>query len=264
MAYSVRVNDPTQKGRYEGCLRELMSHFHNRVDRPYDRSHQFTAEQLNGLKPVDIYKWMCLKAYGKEDPGPDDNPTYGRASSLEYYKKAISHFMPNKLMAWNVISQVGNPTRSTEVNSLIKAVRKKEVRKQGKPSSADRAFEKNEFDEVINILESSPDAKRRYMYPAMFKFQFHFIARLDDTLHVRKDSIKVCDEFDFTVTTQLRWAKNVHDERDAPRQIMLGAVNPRYCILLALGIFLEVWIESGEVCSLSRASSSQCAIGKCG
>jgi hypothetical protein len=84
------------------------------------------------------------------------------------------------------------------------------------------------------------------MYPAMFKFQFHFIARLDDTLHVRKDSIKVCDEFNFTVTTQLRWAKNVSDERGAPRQIMLGAMNPRYCILLALGIFLEVWIESGE------------------
>jgi hypothetical protein len=84
------------------------------------------------------------------------------------------------------------------------------------------------------------------MYPAMFKFQFHFIARLDNMLHVRKDSIKICNKFNFTVTTQLRRAKNVHDKGDAPRQIMLGAVNPRYCILLALGIFLEVWIESGE------------------
>jgi hypothetical protein len=82
-------------------------------------------------------------------------------------------------------------------------VRKKEVQKQGKPSSADWAFEKNEFDEVINILESSLDAKRLYMYPAMFKFQFHFIARLDDALHVKKDSIKVCDKFNFTLTTQL-------------------------------------------------------------
>jgi hypothetical protein len=26
----------------------------------------------------------------------------------------------------------------------------------------------------------------------------------------------------------------------------LGAIDPRYCILLAFGIFLEVWIESGE------------------
>ena len=72
---------------------------------------------------------MCLKVHGKEDPGPQDNPIHGRSSTLEYYKKAISHFMPNRLIAWNVMSQVGNPMRSTEVNALIKAVKKKEVRR---------------------------------------------------------------------------------------------------------------------------------------
>jgi hypothetical protein len=70
---------------------------------------------------------MCLKVYGKEDLGPEDNPIHGRASSLEYYKKALSYFMPNRLMAWNVVAQVGNPTKLLERNALIKSVKKKEV-----------------------------------------------------------------------------------------------------------------------------------------
>ena len=41
------------------------------------------------------------------------------------------------------------------------------------------------------------------------------------------------------------WSKNVLEKRDAPDQILvLGAMDRRYCILLALGIFLEVWCEA--------------------
>ena len=40
--------------------------------------------------------------------------------------------MPNRLMLLNAISGQGNPTRSIEVNTLIKKVKKKEVRKEGK------------------------------------------------------------------------------------------------------------------------------------
>ena len=40
---------------------------------------------------------MC-KAYEIPDPGPNDNPTEGRSSALAFAKKAISYFMPNKLM----------------------------------------------------------------------------------------------------------------------------------------------------------------------
>ena len=72
---------------------------------------------------------MCLKVYGNPDPGIDDNPTEGRSTSLEFYKKALSFFMPNKLMPWNELANppLGNPTRSVPVKELIKRVRKKEV-----------------------------------------------------------------------------------------------------------------------------------------
>ena len=232
-----RVNAPTQLDSYKAVLREFMAYHNGRQDNnPYADDHEFTVQELSGLKPEDIYKWMAMKAYHMEDPGPDDQPLYGRASSLEYYKKAISYFMPNRIMSWNELQHVGNPTRSADVNDLITAVKKKQVRGLGAPSKADRAFEKGEF-----------HIKRKYMYPAMFKFQFHLIARIDDTSHVRKDSIRVCPQFpEIALNTRLRWSKNVHEERDAPYQIMLGAMDRRFCVLLALGVFMEVYIATGE------------------
>ena len=53
---------------------------------------------------------MCVKVYVIAERGPDDNPTMGRASALENYKKALSYYMPNKLFGWNAISKTGNPT----------------------------------------------------------------------------------------------------------------------------------------------------------
>jgi hypothetical protein len=58
-----------------------------------------------------------------------DLPTGCRSCTLEYWKKAISSFMPNKHMPWDCISNEGNPTRSQEVQDVIKAVKKFEVRR---------------------------------------------------------------------------------------------------------------------------------------
>jgi hypothetical protein len=65
------------------------------------------------------------------DPAPSDNPTHGRCSSLEYYKKALSYFMPNRHNEWDEVTLRGNPTKSQEVLDVIKAVKKKEVLRQG-------------------------------------------------------------------------------------------------------------------------------------
>jgi hypothetical protein len=79
-----------------------------------------------------------MKVFMNPDPGPDNNPAHRQLSSLMYYKKVtISYFMPHWLVTWNEITMAGNPTRYVAVNDLIKAVKKKEVRKQGKASKAD-------------------------------------------------------------------------------------------------------------------------------
>eukprot|EP00957_Ditylum_brightwellii_P166389 12666125-Ditylum_brightwellii.AAC.1 len=60
---------------------------------------------------------------------------------------------------------------------------KKEVRKLGKATQADRSFEKPEFEQAMDILSSFPNFDCRRCYTTMGKFQFHLIMRLDDTCH---------------------------------------------------------------------------------
>ena len=73
-----------------------------------------------------------MKTFGIANPGIDANPISARSNSLTYWKKAILFFHPDRLMEWSSGRNEGNPTRSIEVNNLIKRVKKKEVRrKQG-------------------------------------------------------------------------------------------------------------------------------------
>jgi hypothetical protein len=83
--------------------------------------------QLGTITPEEIVRWMKFKAYGDPDAPSTANPIKARANSLMQYKKAISYFMPNKLIKWNVLANppFGNPTQSAAVNSLIKQVVKK-------------------------------------------------------------------------------------------------------------------------------------------
>ena len=62
--------------------------------------------------------------YDAEDPRDNDNPK-AYSSSLEFYKKALSHFMLNRMIVWNELLHVRNTTRCTEINSLINQVKKK-------------------------------------------------------------------------------------------------------------------------------------------
>jgi hypothetical protein len=82
-------------------------------------------------------------------------------------------------MAWNAISGQGNPTRSIEVNKLVKAVQKKEVRKQGAPSMTRRSMMIDEFKATIHLLMNNDDIP--LWYPKLLRYQFHMIARIDDT-----------------------------------------------------------------------------------
>ena len=100
--------------------------------------------------------------YGSPNPTDEDNPTKGRSSSIEFGKKAISYFMPNRLAHWDVQTNRGNPTKSVLVNELIKKVKKKEVRKQGTMSSARRPMVVDEFVHVIKCLRAHPSEFANY------------------------------------------------------------------------------------------------------
>jgi hypothetical protein len=135
---------------YHGVLCRLMAYVH-KVD-AYDKDCIFSQDELLALTPAEIMRWVCRKAYGMPEPCVDNHPTLCRSTLLEFWKKAISSFMPNGLMSWNVLSNVGNPTKSIEVNDLIKAVKKKEVRKQGKASTARRPLQHDKYQKLLKYL----------------------------------------------------------------------------------------------------------------
>ena len=114
---------------YKSTLDILMSYFHG-VD--YAREREYTKGELRALTPDDVVAWMNVKAFDDPDPSLDANPTEFHSSSLEFWKKTLSFFMPDRLTALVSGRNEGNPTRSIEVNSLIRRVKKKEVRKQGR------------------------------------------------------------------------------------------------------------------------------------
>ena len=131
----------------------------------------------------------------------------GRSSSLYFYKKAISYFMPNKLLGWNVQTMSGNPTKSVIVNEVINKVKKMEVRRQGKSSQARRALTIEEFKFMISIMRKSNDPMKKIAVPALCAFQFHLIARIDDTCQFMLNELRGHDLFPFALRGRMRWSK---------------------------------------------------------
>ncbi len=141
---------------------------------------------------------------------------------------------------WNDIVRVGNPTRSTGVNKIIKAMKKIEAARLGRPSKARRAFRPEEFEQVIKILSEQGDEIGIWM-AAYLAFQFSMIARIDDTAKFRAPDKQPFEDFPFYgVAAKLCWSKNVLEERDAPTQVLFGAEDWRYCLLSLLGSWLEL------------------------
>ena len=137
----------------------------------------------------------------------------------------------------------GNPTRSKDLNDFIKDVRKKEVRKQGKPSQARRALTESEFRQVVKAVRS----KHMYSLAAYYLFQFHMIARVDDVMHFKCEDLTPHVEYDFAIKSKMCWSKNVLDERSTSDQIVLGAGDPSFCTILGLAIHLQTKIANGSI-----------------
>ena len=153
---------------------------------PYLFKQFFCSTDLNHAKPNDMYKWMCSKAYGKDNLAQTDQPIM-RASSIQYWKKAVSYFF-NTTQKWNKASETGNPTQSKKINQLIKVVKRQETRGNGAEAQADRPFTEDEFYQVLDLIA---DDRHR----AMLTFQYHMIARMDNVAHVKKNTLKVSSKF---------------------------------------------------------------------
>ena len=229
---------------YKTYLVALLSYLDNVQ---YEKNAQFSNERLLQITPKQILRWMNAKTFGMPDPPLGANPTSARSTSIMYWKKAISSFMPHRLQPWNEARQEGNPTKSQEINDLIARVKKKEVRRQGVPSQARRPLTEGEYRQKQTILRESEESGdvTRYGIPAMNNFQCHMISRIDCACQWQKENFKPHDVFpEFAAKAKLAWSKNVQEEGDAPWQIILGSMDPVFCVLVSTAIWLEYYLEN--------------------
>ena len=215
----------------------------------YPKTIEFSQQQLLSVTPELVARWLRYVAYGTPTPGPNDYPTEARSTHIAFAKKAVSHFMPNQ-QAWVVEHNVGNPTKSAIVNKVIQDVKKAEVRKQGRASNAKRDMTRAEFRMTLRILQESTTGILSYdkaaKYPTMLKLQFHIIARTDDVCNVETNDIRSHSQFPFAGQLKVSWSKNVLEERECPDQILIGAFDDDFCILIALGTWLECSLSSRQ------------------
>ena len=237
------LNAPAQRGRYYNILANMMEYVNNTT---YPDDKVFTPQELGELKPEDIHRWMCFRCYGTPTPQNDAQPQL-RSTTISYWKKAISYFMPDH-GSWNDAARAGNPTKAKLINRLYKAIQKAETRGVGQPTRANRPFTSGEFEQIIDLMGNYTGASivNRRKYQAMLKLQYHIIGRVDDISHLKKNVLEPSTQFPGRLTVKMRWSKNVMDERDCPKQIIMGAMNSKYCVELALALYLEKWIGDGE------------------
>jgi hypothetical protein len=111
----------------------------------YPKTSTFSCNQLAAITAEQVATLLNKKAFGTLVPGPEDRPHTMRVSSLAFFKKVISQFMPLRSMPWDNINLCGNPKHSTAVNEVISKVKKFEVRQEGVLSQARCALEWEEF-----------------------------------------------------------------------------------------------------------------------
>ena len=113
--------------------------------------------------------------------------------------------------SWDEERQRGNTTKCYQINRLITAVKKKETCRLGKSSQADRAFDNDEFLQLVNLLGTQGRLVNNQRFQAMAKFQVHLIGQSDDMSHIQKCNLKESSQFSGFLSAKMCWSKNVHD-----------------------------------------------------
>ena len=194
-------------------------------------------------------RYFNFKAYGKANPGEDDNPTLCQANTLHFHKKALSYFMPRKRPDWDDILQQGNPTKSHAVNNVISRLKLHEVHGTGVATSARRPFE---FDEYLNLLVTTWRLFNPDREPAMLRLlavltvQWHLMGRIDDIMKLAISTFIFNSCHPFTLHIKMCWSKNIRNERQLPTQIMFASMDPIVCPLMNLVTMNEVVGTDGD------------------
>ncbi len=243
----------TNPKKKKNDYRPNMVAFMNYMDGPSYTIANFTGvvgERLKGrlrrLTPDDVVKYFSWRTYGVPDNEDENAIARVRKSSLDYWKKSISAFMPDNGHDWQPVTKFGNPTRSHEVRQFIAKVQRKQCRGQGQEPKARRAATSNEMTQTQTLLRESPESGNvtRYGVPALNNFQAQMLSRVDCATQWQHVNFEPHPRFVFAARARLAWSKNVNEERDAPWKILLGGMDPVHCVLIGLAIWLEYYLTN--------------------
>ena len=222
---------------------ELVKCFNLSFGASHGNSCDFSNSELFNLTPDHIYAYLPNKTLGIIQPSDTDKPTQGRSNSIEYSKKAILYFMPNKLMKWDLQNNSGSSTKSVMVDELNKKIKKQKLEGKGREGKASVAWHHMHLTEVIEVIKRCRmmphNHSGRHIGAAYFLFQFHMMARLDDVGNFKCEDTMVNIKYPYTLTSKMCWSKNVLEEHKILDQIIIGSMNPNFCKLLGLALYLK-------------------------
>ena len=235
-----KVKKQTTFMRNHSSMKRFWEYTHNVV---LQKNHKWTNDDAFSVKPDQIVRYMKYKAYGNPNADTEtQHPTSCRYETLCAIKKGISAFMPDKALHWSVLRGEGNPTRSNEVKELMKKVEEAEAKDLGAPSQARGPFVCEEYENIIQTFESNKDTEEALFTSSIFRTQYNMGARIDDVSKQKSKFLKEpssVEHQNFCIRTKLPWSKNVRTKKQAPWQVLIGAMNEYYCALLGLALWLE-------------------------
>jgi hypothetical protein len=100
-----------------------------------------------------------------------------------------------------------------------------------------------ELEKELELFRADKEEICRYRNPLMSLYQVQFITRCDDVCNFKVADPRGNPQYDMALSQSVKWSKNVRDTRNCPDQLLLAAKDHRYCLFVALGIWLEVHLE---------------------
>ncbi|DAZ93306.1 TPA: hypothetical protein N0F65_000857 [Lagenidium giganteum] len=113
----------------------------------------------------------------------------------------------------------------------------------------------NEQDKPIKARSNTLKAKKKLLSPFMPRrtLPWDDIRRegnptrsdvvnsvIKDMMKLQNNNFSYSTAHPFVLVCQMRWSKNISEEREAPRQIVLGSMDDRLCPLLNLAVYVEI------------------------
>jgi hypothetical protein len=231
--------------KYKGVQVNFFRYLHGNQE--YDRNHEFSREELDAVTHNDVLNYFKVQCFGNVEPDYDNQIVQYRVETVEFWKKALSWFFQR--------FGLENKTRHQQITKFLSIIRKMECRGLGQPSHDVRPIQHNEFVFLLRKLkEDRPRASiiHKFGLPAMLCYQFAMISRIDDATQLTVANIQRHDKFPtIALQSKLTWSKNVHEQRGTPWQSLLGSLETGFCVLVNLGLWLEVFLSTTAGAHLS-------------